>query len=71
MLNFIILKHGFAAVEIKVFELEIEFELPQNVLRFTHFLHSIRHFVFFLEHDSQAVNKIGSQLFSLTSFEQV
>ena len=47
MLNGIILKHGFAAVEIKVFELELEFELPQNVLRFTHFLHSIRHFVFF------------------------
>ena len=50
-----------AAAEIKVFELELEFELPQNVLRFTHFLHSICHFFFFfLEHDSQVVNKIGS-----------
>ena len=48
-----------AAAEIKLFELELEFELPQNVLRFTHFLYSIRHF-FFLEHDSQVVNKIGS-----------
>ena len=50
-----------AAAEIKVFELELEFELPQNILRFTYFLHSIRHFVvFFLEYDSQVVNKIGS-----------
>ena len=35
-----------AAAEIKVFELELEFELPQSVLRFTHFLHNIRHFFF-------------------------
>ena len=49
-----------SATDIKVFELELEFELPQNVLRFIHFLHSIRHFVFFLEHDSRVVNKIGS-----------
>ena len=42
-----------AAAELKVFELELEFELHQNVPRFTHFLHTIRHFVFvFLEHDS-------------------
>ena len=47
-----------SAADIKVFELE--FELPQNVLRFIHFLHSIRHFVFYLEHDSRVVNKIGS-----------
>ena len=60
-----------SAADIKVFELELEFELPQNFLRFIHFPHSIRHFVFFLEHDSRVVNKIGSQLFSLTSFEQV
>ena len=53
------IKTCFAAVEIKVFELELEFELPQNVLRFTHLLHSIPHF-FFLERDSQVVNKIGS-----------
>ena len=49
-----------SAADIKVFELELEFELPQNVLRFIHFLHSIRHFFFFLEHDSGVVNKIGS-----------
>ena len=50
-----------SAADIKVFELELEFELPQNVLRFIHFLHSIRHFFFFfLEHDSRVVNKIGS-----------
>ena len=48
-----------SAADIKVFELELEFELPQNVLRFIHFLHSIRH-LFFLEHDSRVVNKIGS-----------
>ena len=48
-----------SAADIKVFELEVEFELPKNVLRFIHFLHSIRHFVF-LEHDSRVVNKIGS-----------
>ena len=48
-----------AAAEIKVFELELEIELPQNVLRITHFLHRIRHF-FFLEYHSQVVNKIGS-----------
>ena len=49
-----------SAADTKVFELELEFELPQNVLRFIHFLHSIRHFFFFLEHDSRVVNKIDS-----------
>ena len=44
------------AAEIKLFELE--FELPQNVLKFIHF-HSLHHFLF-LEHDSEVVNKIGS-----------
>ena len=36
-----------SAADIKVFEHELEFELPQNVLRFIHSLHSIRHFGFF------------------------
>ena len=41
-----ILNMVVAAAEIKVFELKLEFELPQNVLIIAHFLHSIRHFVF-------------------------
>ena len=35
-----------AAAEITVFELELEFELPQSVLRFTLFFQSIQHFFF-------------------------
>ena len=51
-----------AAPEIKVFQLELEFELPENVLRFTHCHRTASAilFLFLLENDSQVVNKIGS-----------
>ena len=57
-----------AAAEIKVSKLELKFGLPQNVLKFTHCQSPS---FFFLEHDSQVVNKIGSSLLSLTSSQQV
>ena len=51
-----------AAPEIKVFQLELEFELPENVLRFIHCHRTASAilFLFLLENDSQVVNKIGS-----------
>ena len=54
------LRRVAAAPEIKVFELE--FELPENVLRFTHCHRTASAilFLFLLGNDSQVVNKIGS-----------
>ena len=49
-----------AAAENKASKLELEFELPQNITKLAHCQSPVIFFFFFLEHDSQVVNKIGS-----------